>query len=193
MPYTIAGAQTSPPSMAALLREGLATDSELSALQSALGPTLALRLLISAAHQGCGCGSTVGPSLVALDPGEGALPSDQAQALRGLRRGAAVADRGWAVLQGGTVALTGLDVLIASSAEFASGDEAGPIVLTLADFAAGLTATAEDHAPDIWTLVVVREVLTREVPEGWRVVAIADNGIAVATGLDVVAASCVAS
>lgn len=193
MPYTIGGSRTSPVHMAALLRQGLATDSVLSTLRLAVGPTLAVRLLMSAAQQGCCCGSTEGPSLVALDPAEEALPGDQVEAVRGLRRGTAVADRTWAALQGGTVALTGLDVLIASSALLASGDEAGPIVLTLADLAAGLTATAEDHAPDIWTLAVVHETLIGEVPEGWRLVATAEDGIAVATGLDAIASSCVAS
>lgn len=191
MPYTTPFEP--PDEVSALLWDGLAGDAELSQVARALGPILAVRLLLPTGENGCRCATShLGPALVALDLSERALPGGQQQALGGLRPGSAVADEGWSTLHGGTIALTGLDVRITSLARLADGDTPGPIVVTLADLAAALAATSSDRAPAVWTLVVVSDARSGTAPAGWTLVHTAPDGIPVQTGLPVLAGSALA-
>lgn len=186
MPYTV---PLPPPSeVSALVWDGLAGDAELSLITRTLGPILAVRLLLPTGEHGCRCASsTHGPALVALDPRAVSLPGEQQQALGGLLPGSAVADVGWSSLHGGTVALTGLDVRVDRLARLGGGDVPGPIVVTLADLAASLAATGGDHAPAVWTLVVVSGAGSVTALAGWKRVHTAVDGIPVQTGLDILA------
>ena len=188
MPYTID--RTELAEVSALLWDGLASDAELDLVALAHGPILAVRLLLRTGQHGCGgAASPQRPALVALDPAERSLPDGQQQALGGLLPGSAVADETWSWLRGGTVALSGLDVRVAHLAELGDGDVPGPIVVTLADLAAALASTSGDHAPAVWTLVVVADARSGTGPAGWTCVHTAVDGIPVQTGLDVLAFS----
>jgi len=169
-----------------LLWDGLADDAELNRITRALGPIQAVRLLLPTGQNGCRCvASDHAPALVALDPSRAALPDGQLRALGGLLTGCAIADEGWSALHGGTVALTGLDVRVTSLASLGEGDTPGPIVVTLADMAAASAATGSDHAPTVWTLVVVSDARTVTAPAGWTLVHTASDGIPVQSGLPV--------
>lgn len=188
MPYTVP--RPPPSTAAAVVWDGLAGDAELSLITRALGPILAVRLLLPTGEYGCRCASsTHRPALVALDPTEMSLPGEQQLALGGLLPGSAVADVSWSSLHGGTVALTGQNVRVDRLARLGDGDVPGPIVITLADLAASLAATSGDHAPAVWTLVVVSGARSETAPAGWKRVHTAVDGIPVQTGLDVVAVS----
>lgn len=172
-----------PRRLVAVVKEGLATDAELATAALQLGAPVAVRLLVASGGSSC-CGShTSGPSLVALDPADAALPAAQSLVVRTLQPGVALVDQSWAALAGGSVALPYVDVLITSSQEFSCGDAPAPTLLTLTDLAMGLTATAKEHYPRVQTLIVVDEVAAGVVPDDWRVVGRANDGIPVQTGL----------
>lgn len=187
MPYTTPHPPQRLTALTALLRAGLASDDQLLEVGVALGPTRAVRLLADTGNTGCSGPSDAGPVLVALDPDDAALPDDQRLAVSGLTRGRAIADHAWAALRGGTIALPGCDVVITRTASLSDCERPGPLLLTLADLAAGLAATALAHAPRVWTLAIVDDVSRSAVPDGWSVVTTSSDGIGAQTGLGLIA------
>ncbi len=136
---------------------GLADDAAVDAIRRAAGGRIvALRLLLPAEASGCRCGcGGAGPSMVALDPADEALPRGERTVLGQLAPGVAVADEGWEALIGGTVALAGRDVRILASGALSGGISPGPIVLLLSDLMDSIAASRPQHLPVLRTLAVV--------------------------------------
>lgn len=166
--------------------DGLADDAAMDALTGvAGGRVVAVRLLLPAEESGCRCGcGGAGPSMVALQRDDEALPGDERTVLNQLGPGAAVADEGWQALIGGTVALAGLDVRISASGALSDGTAPGPIVLLLDDLMASIAASPPQHLPVLRTLAVVcghpRHALARS---GWSTLPGRSVAVPVRTGL----------
>ena len=174
------------PPLHAMSRPGLATDVQLARVGEVCGPVVALRVVLPAVGGACGCGCAVGagPSFVAVDPSDGAVPDGQRAAVARVAPGRAVADTGWAFLAGGTVALVGLDVVVVETAELGPGDGPGPVLLALSDLAVSLSRTTGEHVPLLRTLVVVEGVGDDDVTlAGWDVEPTWGGAVPVATGL----------
>ena len=122
--------------------------------------------------------------MVAVDPLDAALTAAAGSALSGLASGIGVADRDWSSLVGGTIALTGRDVAIVRTADLGGEVGPGPLVLTLADFAASLAAAPNHTLPNLRTLAVVQGV-PNTVPAGWRALLTETDGVPLDTGLHI--------
>ncbi|MEU0970990.1 hypothetical protein ABZ357_38375 [Streptomyces sp. NPDC005917] len=143
----------------ALTWDGVAPDAALGALP----PRCGLRLHIAAGQQQPCCGAAV--DLVAVEPGECALPFAVRSAVRHLAPGHAIAASGLDELADGWIAMPGVDIRIAGHADL--GDSV--IAITLADAAALLQAKGgrQLHV----RTVVVLDGTPAPVPAGWHVVA----------------------
>jgi hypothetical protein len=169
----------------AMLRPGLASDEELNDLAQVCGPVLAVRIVLPTGGGHCGCGSDVGegPALVALDPADAAVPEEQRAAVRLVRPGRAVADTAWAFLSGGTVALAGVDVVVARVAQLGLVPDPGPVLLALSDLATSLGRTEPAFAPLMRTVAVVGSGVGAATVDGWDAQPTAGVGVPVSTGI----------
>lgn len=123
--------------------------------------------------------------MVAMDPGDVAVPAGERQGVQQLSSGSAVADHAWRALLGATVALAGRDVRISSLARL-SDDPAvpGPILLPLVDVVAGLRVTAAAHMPDLRTVAVVCGHPTHDLDgHGWQPLTAPGADVPCGTGL----------
>jgi len=162
-------------------RPGLATDEQLAGVG---GRVVAVRIVLAAAGGSCACAGPAhdGPALVALDPGDAAVPAAERGAVSRVAPGLAVADTAWAFLAGGTVALVGLDVVVHQVMSLgATGDGPGPVLFTLSDLAVSLGRVDPAHVPPMRTVVVVRG--PGAVPEGWEAEPVEGLAVPVATGI----------
>lgn len=146
----------------AVSREGLPSDEDMAAL-AAVGPLLAVRLLVTTSGGGCSC-RTSGPHLVAVRPADPTAPPAERAAVAAVGPGTGAAGRRSAHLRGATVALTGLDVAVREVVDLVGEAPAGLLLLALADLATSLARTPAQHAPDLRTLVVVDAAPSSPLP-----------------------------
>jgi hypothetical protein len=171
--------------LTAMLRPGVATDQELNDLAQMCGPLLAVRIVLPTGGGHCGCGGDAGegPTLVALDPADAAVPEKQRAAVQLVGPGRAVADTAWAFLSGGTVALAGVDVVVARVAQLGLVPDPGPVLLALSDLATSLGRTEPAFAPLMRTVAVVGGGVGAATVDGWHAQPTAGVGVPVSTGI----------
>lgn len=164
-------------------RPGLATDAALAALADACGPVLAVRVILPVDGGCCDGTSGAGPTLVALDPADKALPESQRAPVGLVQPGHAVADTAWAVLAGGTIALAGTDIVVAGVAAIGPVGDAAPVLLALSDLASSLRHTKPDFAPSMRTVAVTGCRVGADHADGWHLLGTRAGGVGVSTGI----------
>lgn len=169
--------------LSALLYDGLADDAAVEAVVGVGRAPVALRLVMAAGA--CRCGGP-GPTMVAIDPADAALPARQSDAVRGLRPGTALVDRSWAHLVGGQVALAGRSLVVSTAVDLSDscGRCATPLVLTLGDLAASLAETDSAHLPVLTTVLIRRGSHQDDetVPTDWSVLGSGSPNVALEVG-----------
>lgn len=168
-----------PRPVSVLTRRGLASDADLAAVCSSASDVLALRVIVGTG--GCRCGGP-GPDMVAIDPADPLLPVSQATAVRALGPGIALADKTWSHLAGGEIALTGRSLAVLVVDLSGADSAAAPLVITLVDLAASLSASRLEHNPTMVT-VLVRDAASSVIPAGWTQVAAGMASVGLAVGL----------
>lgn len=173
----------------AMWRPGLADDTQIAAVATLCGPVAAMRVVLPSGRQSCGCGNVdgdvggEGPALVALDPADPAVPRQQRAGVRRVAPGIAVADTAWGFLVGSSIALVGLDVVVAHVCELGLERSPGPVLLALSDVAVSLGRTGVGHMPSLRTVVVVARGTDSLAPEGWVLEPAGNGRVPVTSGL----------
>jgi hypothetical protein len=146
----------------ALERDGLAPDSAFADLSPVLGHRL--HIAVGEEHDRC-CGAS-GIELVAVQPDDPALPERTRRSLRDLAPGHAIASTDLAELAGGWIAMPGVNLRIATTADL--GDDR-TVAISFADAVALLRAPGGDRL--LVRTTVICEGVPDAVPPGWQVVA----------------------
>jgi hypothetical protein len=146
----------------ALEWEGLAPDSAFAGLPPVLGHRL--HIAVGEEHRRC-CGAS-GIELVALQPDDLTLPEQVRRSLRDLAAGHAIAAIALAELAGGWIAMPGVNLRIATTADL--GDDHA-VAISLADAVALLRAPGGDRL--LVRTTVICEGTPDAVPPGWKMVA----------------------
>jgi hypothetical protein len=128
---------------------------------AALGPVLSRRLHIPANRGRSCCGAAI--DLVAVDPADPALPPAIRYALRDLAPGRAIAANTFSELAGGWIAMPGVNIAVAGTAELG-----GPLIAITFDDAVALLRADGGHRLLVRTTAVV-EHTPRPAPPAWRV------------------------
>lgn len=145
----------------ALEWDGLAPDSAFAGLPPVLAHRL--RIAVGENHRKC-CGAS-GIELLALEPDDPTLPERARRSLQDLVPGHAIASIALAELAGGWIAMPGVDLRIATTADL--GDD-HTVAISLADAVALLRAPGGDHL--LVQTIVICEGTPDTVPPGWQVV-----------------------
>jgi hypothetical protein len=146
----------------ALEWDGLAPDSAFAGLP----PVLAHRLHIAVGEEHHRCCGASGIELVAVQPGDLTLPERTRRSLRDLASGHAIASTDLAELTGGWIAMPGVNLRIATTADL--GDD-HTVAISLADAVALLRAPGSDRL--LVRTTVICEGMPDAVPPGWQVMA----------------------
>jgi hypothetical protein len=146
----------------ALEWDGLAPDAAFAGLP----PVLAHRLYIAVGEEHSRCCGAAAVELVAVQPGDPALPERARRSLRDLAPGHAIASTDLAELAGGWIAMPGVNLRIATTADV-GGDHT--VAISFADAVALLRAPGGDRL--LVRTTVICEGLPDAVPPGWQVVA----------------------
>jgi hypothetical protein len=123
-----------------------------------------LHIAVGEEHHRC-CGAS-GIELVAIQPDDPALPERARRSLRDLAPGHAIASTDLAELAGGWIAMPGVNLRIATTADF--GDD-HTVAISFADAVALLRAPGGDRL--LVRTTVLCEGVPDTVPPGWHVVA----------------------
>jgi hypothetical protein len=146
----------------ALEWDGLAPDSAFAGLPPVLGHRL--HIAVGEEHRSC-CGAS-GIELVAVQPDDLTLPKQVRHSLRDLAPGHAIAAIALAELTGGWIAMPGVNLRIATTADL--GDD-HTVAISLADAVALLRAPGGDRL--LVRTTVICEGTPDAVPPGWQMVA----------------------
>jgi hypothetical protein len=129
---------------------------------AAFGPVLGRRLHIAAGQGRSCCGAAI--DLVAVEPGDLALPPAARAALRALAPGHAIAASTLPELAGGWIAMPGVDIRVGGTAELG-----GAAVAITFDDAVALLQAEGGHRLLVRTIAVV-EHTPASPPPGWSTV-----------------------
>lgn len=142
--------------------DGLAPDFAFAGLPPVLGHRL--HIAVGEEHRRC-CGAA-GIELVAVQPGDLTLPERTRRSLRDLAPGHAIASTDLAELTGGWIAMPGVNLRIATTADL--GDD-HTVAISFADAVALLRAPGGDRL--LVRTTVICEEMPDAVPPGWHVAA----------------------
>jgi hypothetical protein len=146
----------------ALEWDGLAPDAAFAGLP----PVLAHRLHIAVGEEHHRCCGAAGIELVAVQADDPALPEQTRRSLRDLAPGHAIAATALAELAGGWIAMPGVNLRIATTADL--GDDHA-VAISLADAVALLRAPGGDRL--LVRTAVICNGTPDAIPPGWHVVA----------------------
>jgi hypothetical protein len=141
-------------------RPGIATDADLAALTDRVSTRI--RICAPTSHQSC-C-DTAGLEIFAVDPNDPTLPDDIRFALRQLAPGSAVADRSLHGLDGGWLAVPGVEVKVSTLADLGGG---ATIAITFADVAELLLAPRRSGLAALTEVVTTERPGRTNIPTGW--------------------------